>query len=476
MHKQIKLSLRIEVVLILLVTLSMALILVYLHEEKLLKNLVISEKIKWIRAPEYGIQDVKIIDKKFWLSEELEKVRKTGISIYEFFKLISQGGGTKISGEGNEKIVNLNIDLDSGEIILVSGDISDADLLVRTNHEIFMLYFILLLILVFVVSYLLISFLIVRPIQRMTGDIEKASTEKSDILPVFIDHSINSKIINELALLNRALVKMSGTIKKRETDINQKMKELSLANEELRNAHESLIRTEKLASIGVLAAGIAHEIGNPIGTLLGFIEILKNEKFTDEEVKKYAKTMEEAAGKIHRIIGDLLSFARTVKEEGQFTGLKDVIENTLKLLAPQKRFKEISVIKFYQEEEILCSISPGKLQQVLLNIFLNAADAMNGKGIIEVKFLKIDNKGIIEIKDYGKGIHQSDLSKIWDPFFTTKPPGEGTGLGLSMSYQIITTYGGDIIVESEEGKGSTFTVKIPVFKDSNNDKEYSHNR
>jgi two-component system NtrC family sensor kinase len=133
------------------------------------------------------------------------------------------------------------------------------------------------------------------------------------------------------------------------------------------------------------------------------------------------------------------------------------------LLEPQKRFKGVTVKKFYDKERIVCSISPNRLKQVLLNLLLNAADAMNGSGVVEIKTYRLRDTGVIEIKDYGKGIPESDQYKIWDPFFTTKPPGEGTGLGLFMCYQIIKTFGGDISFASRENVGTTFTVKLQYY-------------
>ncbi len=236
--------------------------------------------------------------------------------------------------------------------------------------------------------------------------------------------------------------------------------EIRRMRDDLRGAQTTLIRAEKLASVGQLAAGIAHEIGNPIGIILGMSEILRAGDCSPKEVQEFADAINKATVRVDGTIRDLLTFARPARDEGARTSIRQAIESTVKLVETHKSFRNVNVSISLEKEDAVAEIRPSQLQQVLLNLLLNAAYAMEGTGEIKV-FSTIESRRIsIAVQDFGPGIAEADLEKIFNPFFTTKPPGEGTGLGLAMSAQIVEIYGGEIDVKSSPGKGATFVVKL----------------
>lgn len=235
-------------------------------------------------------------------------------------------------------------------------------------------------------------------------------------------------------------------------------------NRQLETTQETLVRTEKLASVGVLTAGIAHEIGNPISVSLGYLEMLKRGDCTAEEVALFVDQIDQSTRRVSSIIRDLLDFSRaSPKEDDPFPRCDavEVVERTLKLLAPQKRFKSITVQRHFEAPQPFVAIDDGRLEQVVLNLLLNAADSMQGHGAVHIH-IKDNGANFVTlaVQDEGCGIARRDLLRIFDPFFTTKGPGVGTGLGLAITHQIVTAFGGRVDVESEVNKGTTFFLQL----------------
>jgi len=270
------------------------------------------------------------------------------------------------------------------------------------------------------------------------------------------------------------------------TEMKKILHDLEKANEHLRVTQTQLVQSAKMASLGKLVAGIAHEINTPIGavnsmqdTLFRTLEKLKNTIATQqsEEQKKLPdfkadfKVIDESKNVINsgtdrviNIVKRLRSFARLDEAELKTVDIHDGLEDTLTLvhhdikhnIQVKKNFGTIPPIACY----------PGRLNQVFLNILVNAKQAIEGKGIIDITTYAKRNKVFIEIKDNGIGIEKDQLKKIFDPGFTTKGVGVGTGLGLSICYQIMQDHKGEILVESEKNKGATFTVVLPMDLDN----------
>lgn len=254
------------------------------------------------------------------------------------------------------------------------------------------------------------------------------------------------------------------TLSKRLRDVHLRSErqsaELDRIRSDLKGAQATLLRAEKLASVGQLAAGVAHEIGNPLGVILGLSSLMKASPCTDDEVRRFAGEIEAATQRAHGIIRDLLSFARPSRVEGAESDVEQVLRATLQLLKPQKRFRDVIVDFRTVEGPLSAEIRGSQLQQVVLNLLLNAADAMGGRGTIAIRAWKDERSVYLEVEDGGPGIPPEILPRVFDPFFTTKPPGEGTGLGLAMSAQIIGVYGGELRVSSPPGKGACFTIRL----------------
>jgi len=235
-----------------------------------------------------------------------------------------------------------------------------------------------------------------------------------------------------------------------------------------------LINTEKLASMGTLAAGVAHEINNPIGVILGFCSLLLDKKAPGTQEYDDLKTIERQGIHCKEIIENLLSFARFEKGNSEFADINKCLRDIIKVVNHTLEMKEICLKTKLEENTPLVRGDTRQLQQVFLNIISNAVAAMEngGKLCIVSSSDRIKRKVTLRFMDNGSGIREEDLDHIFEPFFTTKPEGEGTGLGLFVSYGIINKFGGTIYCEShrndEDGqpKGTTFIVKLPVYSPS----------
>ncbi|MDY6863293.1 MAG: ATP-binding protein, partial [Thermodesulfobacteriota bacterium] len=245
--------------------------------------------------------------------------------------------------------------------------------------------------------------------------------------------------------------------------IGRDLTERKKLEEEKRNLQAKIFETSKMASIGKLSAGLAHEINNPLGIILGYTQVLVKELGPDWKFNEDLKIIEKHVKYSKKILEDLLSFARQSKINVSFVDLNQILEELILIVKPQPSFKNIEINANLSKDIHKVRGDPERLKQVFLNIVINAASAVKDNG--ELSFAtqnSSDNKGVeIVFKDNGIGISKENTKKIFDPFFTTKEPGTGTGLGLSVSYGIIKEHKGDIFVESIVGKGTTFTIFLP---------------
>lgn len=230
-----------------------------------------------------------------------------------------------------------------------------------------------------------------------------------------------------------------------------------------------LLQSEKMAAIGTLAGGVAHEINNPLGGILAFAQLIMRELNEEHSCQSDLKEIENAALRCKRIVQDLLEFSRqNPEEEMEVISLNDAIRKTLPLIKVQVKMGRLALDLKLADELPQIFGNSHKLQQVFLNIVTNAAQAMGDLGRIDIKtfFDEARQRVGIEIADTGPGIPNENMNKIFDPYFTTKGQGEGTGLGLAISYSIIQEHNGDVTVKSELNKGTAFIMSFPIHRKS----------
>jgi len=227
---------------------------------------------------------------------------------------------------------------------------------------------------------------------------------------------------------------------------------------EMKTMEEQIVNSEKLASIGRLAAGIAHEIGNPLTSIFSFVQILR--EMEDNEFKKESlDTIYFHINRISEILKQLSGFSKMPAGEASECRINDIIETSLNLIQYDKKAKNISIVKELSPSlpEVVCS--GNQLSQVFVNLILNAMDAMPDGGTLTIKSMTKGNNMIIRFEDTGMGVPKEDITKVFEPFYTTKE--KGTGLGLAVSYDIIKKMNGALDIESELGHGSVFTITLP---------------
>jgi len=231
---------------------------------------------------------------------------------------------------------------------------------------------------------------------------------------------------------------------------------------EERKLRQELIQIEKLSAVGLMAGGVAHELNNPLGVILGYIQLMISEISADDPKYKDLKTMEDALHRCKTIIQNLLSFSRQDKEEYTKINIADVIQSALTLIGHQMEVNNVKIIRNIQDNLYPVKGKTQQVEQVFINIMINAQDAMPEGGELTITAENTDKQVKITFKDTGRGVPPDILSRIFEPFVTTKPPGKGTGLGLSVSYGIIKEHGGDIKIQSKEGTGTAVTITLPA--------------
>jgi len=309
---------------------------------------------------------------------------------------------------------------------------------------------------------------IINPLQRMViatqeiarGDLShKVEVSSKDEIGNLAD-SFN-QMTEHLKEANENLIEWGKTLEKK---VEERTKELT-------EMQGRLIQSEKLASLGKLAAGIAHEINNPLGGILIYSYLLLEDTPKNGPYYDNLKKIVKETTRCKDIVKGLLEFARPKEPEMTLTEINDVVNKSFSIVERQALFQNIAIKKMYSPSLPRIIADGAQLQQVFMNIIINAAEAMNGKGTLILKTYLDENKEYINIEftDTGHGIKEEDKKRLFEPFFTTKEVGKGTGLGLAISYSIIQKHQGDIRVQSQIGKGSTFTVKLPLKREIRNE-------
>lgn len=286
------------------------------------------------------------------------------------------------------------------------------------------------------------------------------------IMAAIEDEGSVASVEVELKTVNGAEIRtlFSGSVAKSSGEEDDTIHFLIKDIERRKIMEEKMAQADKLASIGELSAGIAHEINNPLNVILGYTQLLLRKK--DEISKRDAdlKTIEKHVKNCKIIVEDLLNFAKKSETKKEKTNLSAIIDEVIGFVQRHSNLEHVEIETEYNHRIPPMLLDEKKIRQVLINLVMNAIHAVRGDGIVRITMdLKTDpDRALIQIADNGYGIAKKNLSKIFDPFFTTKPTGEGTGLGLSVGYGIVKNHGGDILADSKEGRGSTFTVILPI--------------
>ncbi|MCX8111082.1 MAG: ATP-binding protein, partial [Syntrophorhabdaceae bacterium] len=299
----------------------------------------------------------------------------------------------------------------------------------------------------------------------------KAVLKKIDKMPP--NHNLDCRACGYASCREKAIAVVQGIAdeeyclpylleqsKKIYQELEKSHKELQISHQALEQAQAQLIKTEKLASIGQLAAGVAHEINNPLGTIMIYAHILQRGLDKDDPRREDIDLIISEANRAKEIVQGLLSFARETKLKPGPTNINDLLEDVLGLVINQSLFHNIKIEKRFHDDLPTIVADETKLKQVFLNIILNAAQAMEGNGRLIISTTLDKNYIKIRIQDTGPGIPPEIMGNLFSPFFTTKE--KGTGLGLAISYGIIERHMGKIDVETELGKGTAFIIYLPV--------------
>lgn len=334
-------------------------------------------------------------------------------------------------------------------ITLSSSDIREA---AGKSQRLILFYVILNSVILIVFASALLSRTIARPIDELVRVTEAIADGD-------MNQRVKVKRLNEIGLLAESLNRMAGKLREGRNVLEDNIRTLKAAQDEV-------IRAEKMASVGRLAAGLAHEIGNPVGAILGYTNILQKEA-NGEDQADYLARIEMEVQRINRIVRGLLDYARPGEFKPTEVSVNDIIKSSLDLVSSQKGFERIEV-KTHLTDTPMAKADPHQLQQVLINLFINASDAMPEGGHLTVEsgvrrqasgeFLEIS------VADTGTGMGDEEIKRIFDPFYTTKEPGKGTGLGLAICQRIIESFGGKVEVTSRKGEGSIFKIILPALR------------
>jgi signal transduction histidine kinase len=347
------------------------------------------------------------------------------------------------------------------------------------------LYAVVSAIAILVLSYVLLTRLIVRPVEQLEHAARRLARGERSPARIEGAHEVASLAMTFNAL-GDDLREERAARERRLRELEEALRALEAAKSSLEQAQSSLVRSEKLASVGRLAAGVAHEIGNPLSAILGFVELLRGGGLEPAEEDEFLRRVQSETERIHRIIRNLLDFARTPSDTkvARAAVVSEAVADAVHLVSPQKDLRGVRIERRIAEELPEVALDADRLTQVLLNLLLNAADAIESKrerdrhaagaestrgdaladreDTILVEAQLEDGEIVLRVIDSGTGIDPAARASLFEPFFTTKPVGRGTGLGLAVCQTIIEEARGSIRAETHASGGACFEIRLPV--------------
>lgn len=327
------------------------------------------------------------------------------------------------------------------------------------RRSLFVFYLGLTALVVLLMSYVLLTYFIVRPIDGMRRASERMAGGN-------LRTSVPVRGAAEVARLASAFNEMASQLRADRSSLQERLEQLQSATAELTDAQEQLVRSARLAAVGRLSAGVAHEIGNPLAAIRGMLDLMQSGDLKPEEEKEFVTRIQRETERIHHTIRDLLDFSRHEPQQAgrieSSASLAEVVEDTVKLIDRQSRFRDVAVELMVDESLPRVRGDHERLRQLLLNLLFNAADALSGKGTIQVKASASEGTVHLLVSDDGPGIDGEILDQVFDPFVTTKPAGQGTGLGLAVCHTIVDRLDGSIRAENRKDGGASFKVSLPA--------------
>jgi len=333
-----------------------------------------------------------------------------------------------------------------------------------SSQRLFLTYFLINLLLFIMLGFSRLYRTIVKPIDRLVLTAEEFREDGVFSFPP-------TARAGEINRLSASLNRMLSRINRDRARVAETVAELEQANSDLLRAQENIIRAEKMASVGRLSAGIAHEIGNPIGIIVGYLELLKKPGLAEEQKGDFIRRAEGEANRVSTIIRQLLDFARIAPEhQAGPVSVHPVLDEVLELCRIQPLMSGITLEQVAGAAMDLVRADGDQLKQIFLNLLLNAADAINSlpppgrPGRIIIKTGNPEGEGtlVIEVSDNGPGFGAEQPANVFDPFYTTKEPGQGTGLGLSICFSIVKNLGGEITAADNSSGGAVITLVLPL--------------
>lgn len=335
--------------------------------------------------------------------------------------------------------------------VLTAGD--------TTRRSLFQFYLGLTAATVLLLTYVLLTYFIVRPIDRVRLGAERLASGN-------LRTEVRVQGAAEVARLAATFNEMAAQLRADRSALQHRLEELERTTAELTTAQEQLIRSARLAAVGRLSAGVAHEIGNPLAAIRGLLDLMQMGNLDPEEEREFISRIQGETERIHHTIRDLLDFSRSDADASprveSSSDLAEVVSDTVKLVDRQTRFRDIDLTLGVDDGLPRVRGDGERIRQLLLNLLFNAADALGGRGSIQLRASNGGGLVRLVVEDDGPGIDAAILDQVFDPFVTTKPAGQGTGLGLAVCHTIVERLGGSIEARNLPQGGASFEVRLPV--------------
>lgn len=316
------------------------------------------------------------------------------------------------------------------------------------------------LIAVAVLFYVVLNFTVGRPLRRTEELIDQMESLRLE-LPLDADAG------PLLSRVHASLRRTADALRREQKTTAAQLSELTATNERLTATKHELVRAEQLALVGRLAAGVAHEVGNPLMGILGYLSLLKSRPNLPDELGQYVSRIEDEVQRIDGIVRGLLDLGRPPRATRVTLPLKAVVNGCVELIRTGKDFSNTAVDVRVADDHVVLA-DRALLSQVLINLLLNGMQAMGGKGTLTVSSERDAARTRIHVDDEGVGLSADVLNRLFEPFFTTKGSGKGTGLGLAVSQQLVAGLGGELTASNRSPKGARFTVTLPNAETSPN--------